>query len=211
MSTLKYHLEDRYGAHRVMDVPVSEGEFPLLAIEIEAKQPVTLIMTNGLYQKEMMVPEKVKNRKHIELFFALPSYWEYEEIDNPKRNWIFSWIQKLAKHLHENDTWYGYGHTFSNQSIIDGKISYNPLSPIVSAQHLILLDPINLDYEIQKLEIDGKEIHFLAIVPIFSDELDYKQGQSARKLVGKMMNKGVSETIDEFRGSVLKRNWRFIK
>lgn len=209
MSALKSILEERYGEHRVMDVPVAEGDFPLLAIDIEAKKPAIIIMTNGLYQKKMQVPEKIKDRKHVELFFALPTYWEWEELDNPERNWIFTWIQKLAKHLIENDVWYGYGHTFSNHETIDGKTKYFPLSKNIKAEHLILLDPIDLDYEIQKLTIEDKEIHFLAIVPILSDELDYKQGQSARKLVKKMMNNGVSEILDEYRGSVLKRSWRF--
>ncbi len=209
MSALKIALQERFGEHRVMDIPKAEDDFPLFAINIESRgKQVTLIMTNGLSNKEMNVPEVAKERKHIELFFALPSYWEWEEIDNPNRNWIFTWIQKLAKHLNTNETWFGYGHSFSNK-IKDNDVSdYQPLSPIMRQQHLILIDPIDLDYEVQKLEIDGKEVYFLAIVPLYSDELDYKQGNSTRKLVKKMMNSRVSEVLDEFRGTVMKSKWR---
>ena len=209
MSALKQALQDRYGEHRVIDIPTAEGDFPLLAINLETKgQEVTLIMTNGLSEKTMVIPEKLGNRNHIELFFALPSYWEWEELDNPNRNWVFTWIQKLAKHLINNDTWFGYGHTFSNKMMDDDISEFQPLSETMHQQHLILLDPIDLDYEIQKVIIDEKEIYLLAIVPIYSDELDYKQGQSTRKLVKKLANSRVNEILDEFRGTVLKSKWR---
>lgn len=209
MSAVKLALQNHFGEQRVVEIPGQEGDFPLLAINIEAKgEQVTLIMTNGLSEKTMVVPEKVKDRKHIELFFALPSYWDWDELDNPNRNWIFTWIQKLSKHFMENDTWYGYGHTFSNRLKTNDKSEYQPLSSTMKQEHLILLDPIELDYELQKMTIDGKEVYFLAIVPIYSDELDYKQAQSARKLVKKMMNSRVSEILDDFRGSVLRAKWR---
>ena len=210
MSALKNALQNHFGEHRVVDVPGQEGDFPLLAINIESKgQQVTLIMTNGLSEKTMIVPEKVKERKHIELFFALPSYWEWDELENPKRNWIFTWIQKLAKHLMSSEEiWFGYGHTFSNKIKTDDVSDFQPLSPTMKQQHLILLDPIELEYELQKMKIDDKEVYFQAIVPIYSDELDYKQGNSARKLVRKMMNSGVSEILDDFRGTVLRAKWR---
>ena len=54
---------------------------------------------------------------------------------------------------------------------------------------------------------DGKTINFLAIIPIFKDEMDYKQHKSTFKFVQKMDNAGTTEKLDDFRSSVLKRRW----
>ena len=89
---VKAELEKRFGAHRVMDVPREEGQFPLLMLDLELDSPVSVLMTNGLSDYEMPVPEKWKGREFNELFFCLPSYWEWEDMSNPRTNWVFDKI-----------------------------------------------------------------------------------------------------------------------
>ena len=78
MSDLKHALQDRFGDHRVSEIPVKEGEIPLLIMDLELKTPVTVIMTNGLSDYKMPVPEKLEGEEYNELYFCLPSYWEWE-------------------------------------------------------------------------------------------------------------------------------------
>lgn len=195
-------LKRRFGEHRVAEIPVAEGEMPLLALDLELKSPVTVIVTNGLSSYKMTVPEKLKGREFNEIYFCLPSYWEWEDLSNSNQNWIFHWIQRLSKYVVEKNTWFGPGHTMPSGS------EMKPFSSTMKQNHFFLSDPILLEKELAPIKVGEKEIHFLAIIPIFPDEMDYKQGKGTLKFMQKLINKGVSEKLDDFRGTVLKSKWR---
>ena len=82
MTDLQAALSNRFGEHLVSILPTKEGEMSLLVLDIELNSPVTLIMTNGLSAYKMPVHEKMKGREFNELYFCLPSYWKWEELDN---------------------------------------------------------------------------------------------------------------------------------
>lgn len=196
---MKQELIKRFGEHRVSDIPVKEGEMPLLALDLDLHTPVTVIVTNGLSNYEMSAP--ASENKFNEIFFCLPSYWEWEDVDNPRMNWIFEWIQRLAAYVVEKESWFGHGHTMPC-----GK-ELKPLSETMQQNHFILLNPMLLEEALAPVQLADKTIHFLAIVPIFPDEMDYKQGKGTLKLLRKLINKGVDEKLDDYRSTVLKSKW----
>lgn len=202
MTQLYDALAQRFGEHRISMIPVADDELPLIALDLESRSPITVICTNGLSDYKMPVPEKLAERAHNEICFCLPSYWEWEDLENPNMNWIFPWIQKLAKHVTEKETWFGHGHT-----IPTGK-DLPPLSPTMRQNNLILLDPMLLENELAPIRIGEKEVHFLTIVPIFSDEMDFKQAKGTFKLLQRLSNKGVNEILDDFRTTSLRSKWR---
>lgn len=202
LCNVKEELEKRFGAHRVMDVPTSESEMPLIMLDLELRSPVSVLMTNGLSEYKMPVPEKVAGREYNELFFCLPSYWEWEDMDNPQTNWVFKWIQRLSKYVIEKETWFGHGHTMPCGANME------PLSLTMKQNHFFLTDPILLENELTPVRVGDHEVHFLGILPIFPDEMDYKQGKGTFKLMQKFRNKGVTEELDDFRATVLKRSWK---
>lgn len=199
---MKEELAKRFGAHRVLDVPVSEGEIPLLMLDLEVRGPISILMTNGLSDYKMPVPEKVEGREYNELFFCLPSYWEWEDMENARTNWVFKWIQRLSKHVIEKETWFGHGHT------MPCGVDMESLSETMTQNHLFLSDPILLENELTPLQVGDKEIHFLGIIPIFSDEMDYKQSKGTFKFLQKLSSKGITEQLDDYRSTALKRSWR---
>jgi hypothetical protein len=199
---VKEALQQRFGDHRVLEAPVGEGEMPLLIIDLELKSPVTVIVTNGLRHYKMPVHEKYAGREYNELYFCLPSYWEWEDTDNPQMNWVFPWIQRLAKFVVENETWFGHGHTMPC-----GK-EMKPLSNTMKQDHFLLADPMLLDREMAPVMVDGREVHFLSIIPIFKKEMEYKDARGTFKLIQKFVNKGVTEKLDDWRSLVTKNKWR---
>lgn len=202
MSNFKEELINRFGGHRVLEIAVKENEIPLIALDIESRSQVTVISTNGLSDYKMPVPEKLAGREYNELCFCLPSYWEWENLENPNMNWVFAWIQKLAKHVIEKETWFGPGHT-----IPSGK-DLPPYSETMLQTHLILSDPILLENELQPVLVDGKNIHFLTIIPIFSEEMDFKQVKGSFKFFQKLKSKGVDDLLDDYRITMTKGKWR---
>jgi hypothetical protein len=202
MTSFQEALANRFGEHRVSEIPTLEGEMPLLALDLELSTPVTVIITNGLSDYQMPVPEKVAGREFNEIYFCLPSYWEWEELENPRMNWIFPWIQRLAKYVVDKQTWFGAGHTLPC-----GK-EMQELSETMRQNHFFLSDPILLEQQLAPIEVDGKIIYMLAIIPIFPDEMDYKQGKGTFKFLQKLSNQGVTEKLDDFRSTILKSKWR---
>ncbi len=203
MNILEHTLIERFGENNVKTHPsTSENDFPLLEIKIEMRSEIIVLMTNGLSDYAMPVPEKYKDRNHAELYFCLPSYWDLTT-DNGK--WVIEWIHKLAKHCIEKETWYGIGHTFPNGN------PASPLSNTMKQKYLMLNAPYFLEKELSPIQTEDKEIHFLGIIPIFEDEMDYKMGKGTYKLLQKIEGKGVSELLDDYRMSCLKSKWRFFQ
>lgn len=205
MADLQKELNKRFGEHQVESFPTKENDIPLLLIKAEIKSPVSILMTNGLSEFKMHVPEKMQGYEFNELYFCLPSYWDIRDLENPGMNWVFHWIQRLAKYVQEKQTWLGNGHT------IDCGKDVRSLSETMKENHLFLSEPMLLEKELSPVEIDGKIIRFLSIIPIFEDEMDYKQGKGTAKLIQKLRNQGVSEKLDDYRSTVLKSKWRLIK
>jgi hypothetical protein len=201
MDNLKQVLAEKFGKQRVSDFPLlNEHHVDLLQVDLELRSSVTLLMTNGLYKYNMPIPEKLKEFSNIELYFCLPSYWELD-MENERFNWVYFQIQKLAQHLIDQQTWFGVGHTFSNG---------NPLAPFSSTMkqnHLLLTEPIMLEDHLADIVIDGKPITFLAIVPIFEDEFDYKMAKGYFKFIRKFRAKNNEELLDDFRQSVKTRRF----
>lgn len=205
MTELHLALTQRFGEDRIKELPVGEGDLPLLLIEPETISRVSILVTNGLSSYRMPVPEKLDGREFNELFFCLPSYWELDDLDNPNMNWVFPWIQRLAKFVVDKKTWFGPGHTMPCGSDMQS------LSPLMRQNHFFLTEPLLLKDELSPLKIGDKTVHFLGILPIFPDEMDYKQGKGTYKFLQKLSTHGVTEKLDDFRNTILRSKWRMIK
>jgi hypothetical protein len=203
MTALEKELVDRFGENNVQAILTSEQEVPLLHVKIPIKNPVSVLMTNGLSNYSMPVPEKWKGRECNEIFFCLPSYWDLDDRENPNMNWVFPWIQRLTHYVQEKKTWFGPGHTLPC-----GK-PFQALSSTMKSNHLLLTDPLLLSHELVPIRMENRTIYFLAIVPIFEDEMDYKQGKGTFKLLTKLQGHGITEKLDDFRKTSLKSKWRF--
>lgn len=203
MEELKNYLANRFGEHRVSDFEIDGIDVPLLKIELElSASPVTVIMTNGLRNYSMPVPEKLMGQEHIELFFCLPSYWDLTDLNNGTMNWPFTWLEKLGKHLVDSETWYGPGHTFSNGNPL------KPFSETMKSDHLLIIDPIKLEEHLTPAKLGDKQIHFLAAIPIFEQEFDIKMAKGYGKFMRKFRAKNGSEIVDDYRENIFKSRFR---
>lgn len=195
-------LKHRFGENRVRVLTETTEGLGLILLNLELQSPVKVLMTNGLRFYDQPVPDTGKNAQRVELFFCLPSYWEEEDLDNPNFNWIYDWIQRIPAFVKEKNTWIGHGHTFSIGE------ERKQLSPNMKQDHLLIAKPLLLEDHLMPIECSEGEVQPLAIIPIFSDEWDYKQGKGTLKLLRKLQSKGVDETLDDFRTTVLKSKWR---
>ena len=174
-----------------------------IQIDIQKRSPIKVLMTNGLSDYKMPVSEKFAGREFNELFFCLPSYWDLEDESNKNMSWVFDILNRLKNHVIDKETWFGVGHTIPFANPIQN------ISETMKEKYFFLSDPIFLEQELIPIEIDGKTIHFLAIIPIFEDEFDYKIGKGTYKFQKKLSYHTVTELLDDYRSTVLKSKWTF--
>lgn len=196
-------LEERFGKHRVRAVqnPL-HPEQPLVFLYLELQVPVTILMTHGLSDYTMPVLEKWQDREHNELYFCLPTYWDTDDLENPNFNWVYEWLFRLETFVRERQTWFGPGHTIPCGN------PPAPLSETMKQEYLLFLDPMFAEDALRPLETGDKTIHFLATVPIFGDELDYKMGKSTYKIMRKFKQRKIDERLDDYRVSILRSRMR---
>ena len=199
MKEVKEILCERLGEPRII---LFEGE-ELLLFKSNEIPLTTIVMTNGLADFPMNVHEKHVGEEFAELYFYLPNYWVINDLDNPTMNWVFPWLKRIKEYVQNNNTWLGHGHTMPC-----GK-EMNSLSSTMTQNHFIISKPIAWEKHLQPLVIEGKTIFFLAVIPLFPDEMDYKQGKGTAKLFDKFRHQGVTEKLDDYRKSVLKSKWKF--
>ncbi len=197
-------FENRFGAHRVKSIqnPLHNDQ-ELIMLFLELDVPITVLMTASLSNYQMPVLEKWVGREFNEIYFCLPTYWDFDDLENPNFSWVYDWIYKLERFVRDRNTWYGPGHTIptANPEV--------PISNLMKQEYFIFLDPILLQKELAPASIQGKTVHFLSIVPLFGDELDYKMGKGTQKFVRKLIQRNYDEKLDDYRKSILNSRLRF--
>ncbi|MBU2020202.1 MAG: suppressor of fused domain protein [Bacteroidetes bacterium] len=158
---------------------------------------IKALVTNGLSNFTMTVPENADQLPNAEIYFCLPSYWDLND-PSPNFQWPKTWLVKLWKHTVEKNTWLGHGHT------IRCSAEYASISENMKQNHFFLVNPIYLKehFGIDKTKDSG--IQYFGIIPIFGEEMDFKQGKGTLALLKKLLQKSHSEKLDDFRESVLK-------
>lgn len=201
MSELEKKLKERLHITEFQRISL-HNSFSLLLFTYVKNYPIQILMTDGLSTYNQPVPEKFKAHQNIELYFALPSYWD---ITSLAMEWPKLWLEKLTTHLTEKQTWFGTGHTIPNGKPIA------PFSSTVKQSYLFLNEPILFKNELSTIFVEDKSVNFLAVIPIFEDEFDFKMGKGTYKLQKKFSDKGITELVDEYRMTSLKNKWRFFK
>lgn len=209
MSQLITNLEQKFGKENVKIIYFSESEqadlkaYSFITVDVQMRSKVKLLMTNNLSAYRMPVLDKFIGKEHNELYFCLPSYWNLEDQTNPNCSWVFEALFKLQKHVQEKNTWFGMGHTIPFSKPLKS------MSERMKQSYFFFTEPNFLAKELEPIQLEDKSVHFLGIIPIFEDELDYKQGKGTAKFAEKLANHNITEMLDDYRSTVLKTKWRF--
>jgi hypothetical protein len=162
------------------------------------------IVTSGVSDLPMTVPEGCEDWKRVELAFSLPPDWplKQEDFSDESNYWPLRWLKMVGRLPHEYQTWIGYGHTIPNG---------NPPEPIANTRFtgVMLTPPYQLPPEFYELPIEGGEkIHFYMLTPLYQEELDLKIEKSADELEERFEKQNIGFVLDLRRPNVaLKRGW----
>ncbi len=201
--SLVTHLIARFEGKRVEKLvnPLHQ-EQELILLILNKPKPIYVLMTSTLSDYEMPVLPKWKGREFNEICVCLPSYWDIDDTENPNYSWPFEQLFRLEKFAKEKNTWFGPGHTIPNG---------NPavaISPLLEAKQFIFLAPIILENELSPLIQEAKTVYFLALVPLYNDELDFKMEKGTNKFVERFISRKNNECVDEYRKSMMNSRMR---
>ena len=162
------------------------------------------LVTCGMSNKPMAVPQKVKGRgfEFAELMLCLPNSWKtnaYEVMteETSEKDWPVIWLRRLARFPHEYSTWLWWGHSLPNGD------PAMPLSPDTGLCGWVLLEPSLVPNQFKHLTTkDGSKIWFFAAVPVYKEEMALKISEGAQKLERRFKELGVTELVDPKRINV---------
>ncbi len=139
------------------------------------------LVTSGMSNNPMNVPEQAKGMEFAELMLCLPKTWELKKYQvlgsDPGQDWPVNWLRQLARFPEEFDTWLGWGHSIPNG---------NPAAPLAEGNALcgwVLLEPRLVSDSFKCLaRQDGAKVFFHAAVPVYREEIAFKIADGAEKL-----------------------------
>ena len=161
----------------------------------------TVLCTLDLGDYQMPVPSIYESDARIELYFLLPEYWE-TSIENEVFNWAVNRLIAIKNYL-KTDHCAISGNTFSLGELPSGRLKD------VGFSALLLLDPMAVE-ELKTPVLMGENArYFKVLTPVFKMEKDVKEARGMDKFLIRMVDKGVTEKLDEFRESVIKPRFLF--
>lgn len=157
------------------------------------------LMTSGMSDLPMAVPPGLEDARYAELVMALSPTWELSEsvIDDEEHSWPVRLMRYLARFPHLYATWLGEGHTIPNGDPPE------PLAPNTLLAGVLCAPPLLYGPEFPQLIVNPqKTVHFLALVPLYTEEMDYKLANGTDALLDQLDAHGVNELLDEQRVNI---------
>lgn len=164
------------------------------------KFPFHTLVTSGMSDLPMNVPEGYDVSKYLELCILLPENWKIngsdyqlmEEAFKDENNyWPVRWLKTIARFPHEYETFLSYGHTVPNGENAD------PFSESTKLGCMLLMPSLSLGNKFFELKVnDEKTINFYCLYPLYKEEMDFKLKKGTDDLIDKFEKYNVSDIID---------------
>lgn len=161
------HIEKHFGKieKRFRDFVPSHMRLDILLIPPSTKHPYTTLVTLGMGSTFMEgTPEELVEESFgfAELFLCLPDDWDLVNEDI----WPLQCLFELAKFPFVHKNWFGAGHSLSYESYID----------TTNFSGFLITYPYEHGMEAFQLDLDNKKsIHFYNALPLYPEELDFKE------------------------------------
>jgi hypothetical protein len=198
------HIERHFGPNFFV---LHEKKSTLVHIDVNvvvpaAARPYHTLLSSGMSDRFMHVPRGLSKLALAEVCMCLPKDWPINQEDmrwaTPEYFWPIKVLKQVALYPHLHETWVSEGHTI-------GSIERpEPLDPAERFVGLILLEPMTFPKGANQVLADGgRQIRYLAIVPLLKEELAFKIENGSRALADQLNAARVNELLDIHRPSVI--------
>lgn len=170
------------------------------------KKPWYTLVTSGMSDQAMAVPEGAEGIRFAELVICLPPDWPMtqEDFKDERNYWPIRSLKMLSRLPHEYETFLGYQHTVPNG---------DPAEPFARNTKLccnLLLWPQLPGQDFAQLKVnEEKTIWFYSVVPIYREEMNFKLKEGSESLEDRLLDNKITELLDVRRVNVCKKKWWF--
>jgi hypothetical protein len=164
------------------------------------------LVTSGMSDLPMTVPEHSSAPRHAELMMTLPAGWRLDQasLESAEWYWPIRLLKILARLPHKYATWLGVGHTMPNGDPVE------PFAPNTRLCGAMIVPPLTSPDAFDSLTIDEeKVISFYSVLPIYQAEMDLKLRKGADALFDRLSAKRISDLVDLDRPDVAKKRFGF--
>ncbi len=198
LASVEDHLQQHIGSGMVFHELIS-GYVHLdvhLIFPTPAHNYHTLV-TSGMSDLPMHVPEDYQYLQYAELMLCLPPDWPLEQaaFKDERNYWPIRLLKILGRLPHQFDTWLGIGHTMPNG---------DPPAPFAGNTALcgaILATPRLFGEGFAELAVRAdKTINFYSVIPLYAEEMSFKLNYGSEALFQRLAP--VTELLDTQRMNV---------
>lgn len=206
IQTISDHIEEHLGPiDYVFHELVSEYvHIDVHRVPPRPERPYYTLVTSGMSERPMSVPDGTDSPRFTELMICVPSNWplSMEDFRDEQNYWPIRLLKVLARLPHEFDTWLGLSHSVPNG---DPPQPYAENTRFCSA---VLVPPLTCTDAFRTLTVDRDEtIHFLAVLPLYPEELDCKLKDGMNVLIDRLDAARVTEVINIRRANSCRKKW----
>lgn len=167
-------------------------------------RPYYTLVTTGMSEQPMCVPDGIEASRYTELMICLPPVWplSMEDFRDERNYWPIRLLKVLARLPHEFNTWLGMSHSVPNG---EPPRSYAPNTQFCCA---VLVPPLTCQDSFRSLKLDEEQtIQFYAILPLYAEELECKLKDGMSVLIDRLDAARVTEIVNIRRKNSCRKNW----
>lgn len=169
-------------------------------IEANEDRSFHVLLSCGMSSLPMNVPENINSSEYIEVMILLPKEWNmnFEFFDDERNYWPIRLMKTIMITPHENNSWFGFGHTFqfSDKEEFASGVGFNSV---------MLVHSMELSDEFTTIPLENnKQIDIYTLIPLYPEELEFKKRNSASNLLDKFNKNGIEEVVKIGRQNVCK-------
>jgi hypothetical protein len=162
-------------------------------------------VTCGMSSEPMLVPEDIDDPsscERAELVISLPAEWcgsgDPDQLEREGKWWPIKILKYAAHFPHLYKTWFWFGHTMAIEE------KPEPLDDNTPFCAFFLAFPLGWPMEsLKMIARDGRPISFLSVIPLYTDELQFKLDKGTDALLDLFDKARVNELLDPSRPSLV--------
>ncbi|GHJ54135.1 hypothetical protein Nm8I071_34420 [Nonomuraea sp. TT08I-71] len=194
------HIEEHFGP---VEFVYHEIASHLVGVHIHVvapteERPCHTLITSGMSELPMAVPEGHGISPYAELMISLPADWPLDEVAgrDGATGWPLRVLKQVARLPHEYGTWIGEWHSVPNGEPAEPYAAGTPFAGVVVTPML------RVPPEARTIDVaGGVRIPLLALIPLHPEELAVKVERGTDALIEVLDRGHVTELLDPRRPS----------
>jgi hypothetical protein len=205
------HIEQNIGKiDKIFNNVSNLYNLELFYIKNSEKYNCQIIITHGISNKEMNVPDDIKDYKFAEIILFLPKDWKIEEnnfkIEQDDSGWPIYNIINTAEAIYKGNFFIYTGVSVLNMSQEKNVKNYGKKNNFIAT---IFRKPVLLGNETSKMTIyvdkrKNKNIYFYMPLFLYREEYNYRTVID-RKMFIEKLNKEIPDILDEKRKNICEK------